>query len=97
MKKTITAFKETIKELASQQGPLKQERKQSYTGPVLKGDHGTNRKQLRLLYMAYGLMRGKEQIQIESSPKSEIDMNAVNKIIKHYTELLEAEVAECND
>ena len=81
----MNALKEEIKTLASQQGPLKAERKLSYTGPILKGDHATNRKQLRLLYMAYGLMRGKEAIQIESKPKTEIDMTAVNKLITLYT------------
>jgi hypothetical protein len=43
--------------------------------------HGYNRYRLRIMYMALGLLRGKTQEQIESNPKSVINMEQVNKLV----------------
>lgn len=44
--------------------------------------HGYNRYRLRIMYMALGLLRGKTQEQIESNPKSSINMEQVNKLVE---------------
>lgn len=49
--------------------------------------HISNRGQLRYLYAAYGIMRGKTIEQIESKKSKEpINMDKVNKLIEQYNE-----------
>lgn len=85
-------LKEKIKELASQQGSLKQQRKMNFSGvrTVSQSEaiskHLSSRDELRHLYMAYGLMRGRTEGQIERSSKSPISTIYVQKLITKYSE-----------
>lgn len=82
---------EEIKTLSAQQRELKNQRKTV----DLKGErtlspseatfkHHINRNRLRHLFMAYGLLKGKTQEQMESNPKTPINMDLVNKIIEQH-------------
>lgn len=87
----MNTLKEEIKTLSAQQRELKNQRKTV----DLKGErtmdpsqatfkHQVNRNRLRHLFMAYGLLKGKTQEQIEANPKTPIDMDYVNKILEQH-------------
>lgn len=87
----MNTLKETIKDLASKQYGLKQQRKTiNFQGErtlqpwEAATKHLSNRDTLRHMYMAYGLIKGREQSEIELAPLTEINMQVVNKLIEQY-------------
>ncbi len=84
---------ENIKVLVNEQRDLKNQRKTvkiegERTMEPWKATykHAENRILLREMYVALGLMRGREIEQIEPGSKTPINMNNVNKLIeKHGT------------
>lgn len=84
-------LKQKIKEMADMQPQLKNQRKtiklegeRTIKPRIATYQHYTNRETLRHLYMAYGLLRGKQQQEIEASANTLIDMDYVNELIKQY-------------
>jgi hypothetical protein len=95
-KMDITKFKNDIKELSEQQRNLKNQRKTvRFTGTRTMSPseatwkHQMNREKLRLMFAAYGLMRGKSFSQIENKfpeeghPLNDYKMK-IGKIIASY-------------
>lgn len=87
----MNTLKETIKHLASQQAGLKDQRKTvTFEGERVMTSsqayfmHQTNRKKLREMYMAYGLLRGKAQEEIELNPNEPISMYHVELLIEQF-------------
>lgn len=84
-------LRQKIKELADMQPQLKNQRKtiklegeRTIEPRIATYQHYSNRDTLRHLYMAYGLLRGKRQQEIEYSVKTPIDMDYVNELVKQY-------------
>ena len=87
----METLKSEINALAIQQRELKNQRKTVHIvgertkSPWEAADlHSYNRYRLRIMYMAYGLLRGRTQDQIESNPKTPIDMDAVKKLVEKH-------------
>lgn len=94
--KTIADLKSEIKLLASQQVELKNQRKTVHIQGERKMEpwkatisHLNNREKLRIMYMTYGLLRGKTQEQIESNPKTPINMDLVKKLMLVYPPVIQ--------
>lgn len=92
MEKKLT-IKEQIKVLAQEQKVLRNQRKTDKLVGERTMDpwqaamkHKSNRFQLRYLYAAYGIIRGKSLEQIEGKSKEPINMDKVNKLIEQYNE-----------
>lgn len=88
-KQTIKDLKNKIKVLAQEQVFLKDQRKTV----KLKGErkiepwkawyqHQSNRSELRDLYLAYGILRGRKPEEIDSNYGT--NLTSVNKIIEQY-------------
>lgn len=97
---TLLELKSRIKELAGQQLGLKNQRKTV----KLEGErtlqpwearykHAQNREELRCLYMAYGILKGKTSEEIERNPKTPINQKLVDKLIEQY-KIVTPEVVE---
>ena len=91
----ILSLKETIKKLAEQQKSYKQQRKTvHFTGTrtvpawLATQQHQINRYDLRHLYIAYGIMRGKSIEQIEPKCKTPYSEEKVQKIMEKYGEVI---------
>lgn len=87
----MNTLKETIKELAIQQPMLKNQRKSvkivgERTMSEYDADmkHKSNRITLRELNVAYGILRGRTQEEIERNPKEPVNFRAVEKLIEQY-------------
>jgi hypothetical protein len=87
----METLKEKIKTLAAEQVVLKNQTKtvnlqgvRTMPAHIAKYQHGRNRIELRCLYMALGLLRGKTPEQVESKSKTPIDMDEVNALVKKY-------------
>ena len=92
----ITKFKNDIKELSEQQRYFKNQRKtvnlqgtRTMSPSEATWKHQANREKLRLMFAAYGLMRGKSFSQIENKfPEEEHPLNEyklrIGKIIASY-------------
>jgi len=87
----METLKQEIKKLAENQKELKNQRKTvkldgERTMPTYEAayKHYSNRTKLRHLYMALGLLRGRTAEQVESNPKTPINMNVVNKLMEQY-------------
>jgi hypothetical protein len=90
-RQAIALLKADIKKLSLEQTQLKPQRKTvHFTGvrtvPAWKavGDHQCNRWELRYLFLAYGLMRGKTILQIEPNAKTPISEERIQKVINKY-------------
>lgn len=85
-------MKEAIAEMAAEQIVLKAHRKtENFKGTERKYQpweatwkHAANRETLRAMYVAYGILRGKELDQIEPNHKTEPNMFLVNKLVEKY-------------
>lgn len=87
----MNTLKETIKELAAGQSALKNQKKtvnlqgvRTMPTYVATNTHKNNRETLRCLYMAYGLLRGKTENEIEPNSKTPICRGLVDKFLKQY-------------
>jgi len=87
----MNTLRQAIKEVATSQKDLKNQRKSvKIVGERTMSEsqaayyHGLNRVKLRVMYMALGLLRGKEQSQIELNPKEPINMFSLNKLIEKH-------------
>jgi hypothetical protein len=87
----LIELKTKIKELASNQLSLKNQRKTvnlagTRTMPTWEASykHSSNREELRSLYMAYGIIRGKNPEDIERNPKTPINQRLVDKLVEQY-------------
>jgi len=90
-KQSIQTLKEHIKQLSASQKAIKPQRKEVHfdgkrTMPAWKAvqQHLINRYDLRHLYIAYGIMRGRTIDQIEPKRKTKFDQSKVNQIIESY-------------
>jgi len=84
-------LKAAIKSLSDAQRSVKSQRKTVHfkgerTIPAWKAvaTHSINRYDLRHMYIAYGIMRGKTIEQIEPKRKSEFSQSKVDKILENY-------------
>lgn len=96
MKENIQRLKNDIKGLSTQQKTLKNQRKTvNRIGKKLMEpwqadyQHGYNRWDLRHMYLAYGLLRGKSVDVTEPNRKTPIDMELVDKFMEKYAEKVE--------
>lgn len=95
----MNTLKLKIKELVESQKELKNQRKTIY----LVGErimepwqaslkHASQRHQLRLLYAAYGLMRGKSFYKTETSEATihplEAFRNEIDRLVEQYSEII---------
>jgi len=94
-KQSKLALKNVIKNLVAQQKLLKPQRKTVHfagfrTHPAWEATckHLNNRYDLRHLYLAYGIMRGKSVDQIEPKRKTEFNQTKVDRIIEKYGEVI---------
>lgn len=94
-KQSKLALKNVIKNLVAQQKLLKPQRKTvHYTGlrthPAWEATarHLNNRYDLRHLYLAFGIMRGKSVDVIEPKRKTPFNQIKVDKIIEQYGEVV---------
>lgn len=95
-KAVIAIFKDDIKVLAQEQKFLKNQRKDVNLVGERKismweaaSKHQMNRKKLRLMYAAYGIIRGKKYSRIENQYDEETHplinyQNQIDNIIKSY-------------
>jgi hypothetical protein len=88
---TLLELKSKIKDLAASQIVLKNQRKtvnlegeRTLTPSQAAYKHGQNREELRCLYMAYGILRGKQPEEMESNPKTPINQKLVDKLVEQY-------------
>ena len=102
----IVKMKAIIKEMVEMQKFYKNQRRTE----KLVGDrkmrpseatykHQTNREDLRVMYAAYGLARGKSFSQIENKyPEENHPLNGyqhrIDRVLESYTEMVEVEVHE---
>jgi hypothetical protein len=87
----LKAMKAHIKTLVAEQKSLKLQRKTTkFTGTremepyQAVYQHAENRFELRHLYLAYGIMRGRSVEQIESKSKTPYNEKTLEKILKTY-------------
>jgi hypothetical protein len=93
--RAIAALKTDIKRLSAEQKTLRPQRKSvHFTGirtvPAWKAtaDHLYNRWELRYLYLAYGIMRGKHIEQMEPTAKTLANAERIAKVINKYEEVV---------
>jgi hypothetical protein len=84
-------LKEVIKEKVAEQKKLKPQRKTVHFKGQRKFEpweatarHSINRYDLRHLYIAYGIMRGKTFAEIEPKAKTKYSTEKVDKILEAY-------------
>ena len=106
--KATDKLKQAIKELVIEQKTLKPQRKESFIGNRTANQVQAtyrvwaNSYQLRLMYAAYGLLRGKpysvteNKYPEESHPLKQFDRQ-INKIINEYQTSDESEKVVCID
>lgn len=89
----IALLKTDIKRLSAEQKQLKPQRKTvHFTGirtlPAWKAaaNHLYNRWELRYLYLAYGILRGKHIEQMEPTTKNPANLERIAKVITKYEE-----------
>lgn len=94
-KQSILNLKGLIKTLVAQQKSLKPQRKTVHftgtrTSPAWEAvqKHLINRYDLRHLYIAYGIMRGKSIDTIEPKRKAPFSQSKVDSIIEKYGEVI---------
>lgn len=87
----METLKNKIKALAEGQASLKNQRKtinivgeRKMTPSEAFEKHKNNRVELREMYMAYGILKGKTQEEIENNPKTPINMKRVEKIVESF-------------
>lgn len=92
-KVAVRQMKSDIKTLVAEQKSLKPQRKTVHfagTRTVSPGtavaDHLFNRYELRHMYIAYAIMRGKTLDQVEPNRKTQPNEKAITKILKKYDE-----------
>lgn len=73
-----------IKELSAHQILLKRQRKESYKGERVSGDWQWNREELRHLFQAYAILKGKERPEIKKEHKY-VSESKVQELVKKYT------------
>lgn len=101
----MKTLKQEIKELASNQANLKQQRKtvklpENFVRQVDPStaaySHLLNRTKLRIMYVALGLLRGRSIEQIESKSKTPVNMYAVNALKEKYEHEFKKSTEETN-
>lgn len=100
----IKALKQSIKVLVLEQKLIKPQRKTvHFTGertfPAWKAvdTHLSNRYELRYMYLAYGLMRGKTILQMEAKSKTPANQDIINKLINKYESANPMQQIVCSD
>jgi hypothetical protein len=92
--KNYSKIKEKIKVLSKEQRVLKNQRKTIH----LIGErtmepwqayfrHQSNRSELRELYIAYGIIKGRNTEELIAQYKTSINMDKVNKLVIEYSEI----------
>jgi hypothetical protein len=80
------AIRTAIKELSAHQILLKRQRKESYKGERCSGDWRWNKDELRHLFQAYAILKGKERPEIKREHKY-VSETKVQELVNKYREV----------
>lgn len=81
------AIRTEIKTLSAHQKLLKPQRKESFKGERVSGDHSWNKYELRHLFQAYAILKGIERPEVKKPSNYNgvvIDQKKVNEMVEKF-------------